>query len=215
MPGLEREVTAGQEVAVPGPFSAWPALKACAPDPSCAAHGVELLLALGWWPCLWGTLHEGQGAPCLWQQIALLALLLFHSSLPVASSQGRVFFSCLSGQGVNHPTLGGETGSSLAGSLPSSHNLPGHLRPASARGRAPALLPGWGLAWSLSPVPCIPCPLSLTLAAPQFLPVGSGPCLCFGCPALVIDAQLWLESLSLGKRMNRKGETDTLIKGTA
>lgn len=88
-----------------------------------------VLPALGRWPCLWGTLHKGQGAPSI----------LFHSSLPVASSQGRVFSSCLSGQGVNHPALGGETGSSLPGSLPSSHNLPGHLHPASV----PALVPGW------------------------------------------------------------------------
>lgn len=140
----------------------------------------------------------------------LLALLLFRSGLPVASSQGRVFFSCLSGQGVNHPALGGETASSLAGSLPSSHNLPGHPCPASTGGHPPPLLPGWGLAWSLSPVPhagstAVPgCGIgALPLPHP------------FSCPALVIDAQLWLESLSLAKKMNRRGETDTLIKGTA
>lgn len=39
-------------------------------------------------------------APRSQEQVALLALLLFQSSLPVASLQRRVFFSCLPGQGV-------------------------------------------------------------------------------------------------------------------
>lgn len=142
--------------------------------------GAELLLALrGGGLAFGGNCIKDRERPVRRSKLCCWVLLLFHSSLPVASWQGRVFFSCLSGQGINHPTLGGETGSSLAGSLPSSHNLPGHPRPASAGGHPPALLPAG--AWP----GC--CPLSLMLAAPQFLVVGSGPCRCF-IPSVV---QLW------------------------
>lgn len=145
----------------------------------------------------------------------LSALLLFQSSLPVASSQGRVFFSCLPGQGVNRPTLvaswEGKLGAAWLEACPALVTCPGICaRPPPEAVRHSSCLVG--------ALPLGACPAGPRAGSTVALGCGIGPSPLlhpFSCPSLVIDAQLWFESLSPSKKMNRKGETDTLIKGTA
>lgn len=88
--------------------------------------------------------------------------------------------------------------------FPLPHCKEGSFSPACP-GKAlncPTLIANWEL--ELCPRPPSGCTTALSLS---FIPSV--------CPSLVTDAQLWFESLSAAKKMNRKGETDTLIKGTA
>lgn len=132
----------------------------------------------------------------------------YSSSSQVASSQGRVFFSCLPGQGINCPTLvvswEGKMGAALLEACPAPVTCPGiRARPPPEAIRHPSCM-DWRGPW----VP-VGRPSCCSTAALVAFPPSVQLCV------LVIDAQLWFESLSQGKRMNREGERDTLIKGTA
>lgn len=171
MPGPEGEVTAGQDVTVPGPFSAWPVLKARAPGPiPCCPWVQSCCWRWGGGPAFGGRCIKGRERPvrssksCCWR---------CSSSAPVSQlphhKEGSFSPAC-PGKALIIQPWEGKLGAAWLEACPALITCPGiRARPAPEAIRRPSCLAG---AWPG------PCPLSLTLAAPQFLAVGSGPCLC-------------------------------------
>lgn len=182
MLGPEGEVMAGQDVAVPGPFFAWSVLKAHAPGPIlCCLWVQSCCWHWGGGPTLGGHGIKGRECPvcrsklCCWRCSSSTSV-----SQLVASWQGEGSFSpACPGKLLIIQPWEGKLGAACLGACPALITCPGiHAQPALEAIRHPSWLPG---AWP----GC--CPLSLLLAAPQFLALASGPCCCF-IPSVV---QLW------------------------
>lgn len=154
-------------------------------------------------PALGGRCIKGRERPvcgsksCCWR---------CSSSTPVSQlphlKEGS-FSSACPGKALIIQPWEGKLGAACLEACPALITCPGiRARPVPEAVCQPSCLAG------LSLVP-VPCPLSPVPHSGSTTMPGCGirplallhP---FRCPALVIDAQLWLESLSLGKKMNRR-----------
>lgn len=209
LPGQRGKVAAGQDMAGLKLF-AWLVLKTGAPGLIlCCTCVQSCCRCWGGVFFVWGRLFQGESTPLIGTSCAVSS-----APFPVKSSccliTGKGLFLCLPRHGVNCLTVAVRWEGNWARRLPGPCRLPRHPHLATARGCPLSLLPGWDFDLeSLLSGPYASSIMTLVCGI-RPLPLHDP----FSCVSLVIDAQLWFESLSLGKEVNWKGEIDTLIKGT-